>query len=307
MKCSYCNSKHIIKNGRRKSSRLHNQKYLCTNCGKQFSLKQGKFDHSLVLFAVNNYNSGISFAKTADLVKKKFKTPVDSTSISRWVKKYGSSYLKIRNELLEKNKGIDVISSKIFVHSGVIYPFMIHNHKLNEFCKFEGLKNYLLGMDLWVDRYFNSGNRCSQLQNVANVEITKKKNFLCKAVDQVLDACVDLKERHPLVQKHLLYNDIATIAVEVPVFMIDKRIGEICGHIDIIQVRYGKVWVIDYKPNTAAESKEKVSSQLYWYSRALSFRAKVPLENIRCAYFDEQVCIEFDPNKVKLKYGKSEK
>ena len=127
-----------------------------------------------------------------------------------------------------------------------------------------------------------------------------KKNFICSAVGNVLSACSSNKERHSVVQSYLLYNDSATIACEVPVWMWDKKIGSVCGHIDVLQIRFGKIWVMDYKPNARSVDKLRVGSQLYWYSRALSFRSKVPLSKFRCAWFDEQGCYEFDPNKMRL-------
>jgi len=44
----------------------------------------------------------------------------------------------------------------------------------------------------------------------------------------------------------------------------------------------------------------KTAAQLFWYTRSLSFRAKIPLDEVRCAWFDEQAYYEFEPNKVKL-------
>jgi hypothetical protein len=221
------------------------------------------------------------------------------------VRKYGKNFLRIRDQLLKKYKGIEVVSRKQFVHSGLVYPFMLHNLKLNEFCKHEGLNDYLLKLDSWADKYFVSGSRCSQLRSVAEVDVTEKRNFLCKAVGHVLDACADLKERHSLVQKYLLHNDNATIATEVPVWAYDKKLGAISGHIDILQIRFGKVWIADYKPGAKREDKSKVISQLFWYARSLSFRANIPLSEIRCCYFDEEVCVEFDSSKVKIKISHS--
>lgn len=80
-----------------------------------------------------------------------------------------------------------------------------------------------------------------------------------------------------------------------------------------------EIWVLDYKPSAASINKEKTASQLFWYAtrffgepknwpifgqaknwEALSFRAKIPMGDIMCAFFDEQICHEFNPCKVKL-------
>jgi hypothetical protein len=254
-----------------------------------------------MLSATSTYNSGESLAKTAAMVNKIYRKSADPSTILRWGRKYGKNFLRIRNQLLKKYKGVEVITSKNFNHCGLIYPFMIHNLKLNEFCKHGSLRDYLLKLDSWADKYFASGSRCSQLRSVADVEVIEKRNFLCKAVGQVLDACNDLKERHSILQKYLLYNDNATVATEIPVWCYDKKLGAISGHIDILQIRFGKIWIADYKPNAKREDRSKVISQLFWYARSLSFRAKIPLDEIRCCYFDEEVCVEFEPRKVKLR------
>jgi hypothetical protein len=100
-----------------------------------------------------------------------------------------------------------------------------------------------------------------------------------------------------------LHNDKATIATEVPVYLWDKKLGAISDHIDLLQIRFGEVWICDYKPGAVFEPKEKVASQLYWYAQALSFRTKIPLDKIHCTYFDEQICFEFEPSKVRLGFG----
>ena len=105
------------------------------------------------------------------------------------------------------------------------------------------------------------------------------------------------RERHNLVEKFMLVNDTATIACEVPVWYWEKSIDSgITGHIDLLQVRGGNVVILDYKPGARAD--RKAAQQLYHYAVALSFRAKVDFENIRCAWFDENNYYEYDPSKA---------
>jgi len=44
----------------------------------------------------------------------------------------------------------------------------------------------------------------------------------------------------------------------------------------------------------------KATQQLYHYAVALSFRARVSLENIRCAWFDKDSYFEYNPTKAKV-------
>ena len=92
----------------------------------------------------------------------------------------------------------------------------------------------------------------------------------------------------------MLVNDSSTTAVEVPVWFWDKREDAgISGHIDILQIRGGKVHILDYKPE--AEKKKKAAGQLIFYARELSYRTGLPLDHFRCAWFDEKDYFEFNP------------
>jgi len=69
----------------------------------------------------------------------------------------------------------------------------------------------------------------------------------------------------------------------------------ICGHIDILQIRQGKIFVLDFKPKAAKENESKVASQLYLYATGLSFRTRIPLQKFCCAWFDGHMYYEFSP------------
>jgi len=300
--CRHCGSDNIVRKGARKLLCSTNQRYLCTNCGKQFSFREGRHDAVLMLDAVRCYNAGKTLAQVVKDIRKERKLSVTPMTISRWVRRFDAGFLRIRTALLKRCRS-NLITSKQFVHSGLIYQFSVHNGKLDALCAYPELSGYLAGLDNRIDRYFSAGKRCSQLNTVKKIEVREKRDGLCKAVGHVLPACSELKERHSALQSYLLHNDDVTIATEVPVYLWDKQLGAISGHIDILQIRDGKVMIVDYKPGAAFLPKEKVVSQLFWYARALSFRAKIDLRNMSCLYFDEQVCFEFEPAKVKLDYG----
>jgi ATP-dependent exoDNAse (exonuclease V) beta subunit len=69
----------------------------------------------------------------------------------------------------------------------------------------------------------------------------------------------------------------------------------VSGQIDILQVRMGKIYILDFKLEASKENENKVSSQLYWYALCLSFRTSIPLTNFVCACFDEKIYYEFRP------------
>jgi hypothetical protein len=98
--------------------------------------------------------------------------------------------------------------------------------------------------------------------------------------------------RHEAIQRFMLANDSATIAVEVPVYLFPNEAPDLhlpaplTGHIDVLQIRGRRVWVLDYKPEARKETRAKY--QLYLYARALSVRTRIPLRRFALACFDDR-------------------
>ena len=119
----------------------------------------------------------------------------------------------------------------------------------------------------------------------------------------------------------MLANDTVTIAAELAVLIgnddinhlkhelgfdipITLKDGEyITGHIDLIQVRNGSIYIMDFKPSA---SKERPVDQLTLYALALSRLTGIRLYHMKCAWFDENNYYEFFPLHVvyKIKKGK---
>ena len=122
----------------------------------------------------------------------------------------------------------------------------------------------------------------------------------------------------------MLTNDSTTVAVEVPIFLLEDDIAAlenyydvtiipkepihrarpalghkprfITGHIDFLQVRNGAIHLLDYKPDARTT---KPIAQLGIY--ALSLTRLVPgltLADMRCAWFNELSYNEFAPGRL---------
>jgi hypothetical protein len=101
-----------------------------------------------------------------------------------------------------------------------------------------------------------------------------------------------------------------TVAIEVPIWLtqddisaledehgieLAPRSGDaeraITGHIDFLQVRYGAVHILDYKPDARTN---KPIAQLTIYALALTHRVPgLKLFDIKCAWFNEDEYCEF--------------
>ncbi|MDD5674836.1 MAG: PD-(D/E)XK nuclease family protein [Chitinivibrionales bacterium] len=108
------------------------------------------------------------------------------------------------------------------------------------------------------------------------------------------------KNRHENLQQWFLLNDPQAIAAEVPVWMDEEESKKhlelshpLTGHIDLLRYNGSKIEIWDYKPKASKEKWARV--QVLFYALLLSIRAKIPLENILCGYFDESVAFTFRP------------
>jgi hypothetical protein len=75
--------------------------------------------------------------------------------------------------------------------------------------------------------------------------------------------------------------------------------GPLSGHIDVLRLEDGKIWVWDYKPK--AEKEKYATTQTFFYSLMLSKRTGIPLDKFMCGYFDEKTSFVFKPDQKYLK------
>ena len=88
MRCKYCGSEKVVKNGRIKGKQV----FKCKDCKKRFYMN-GKFakmrtGKNLIVTALNLYYDGLSLRKTQRNLKQIFGEKVSQVTILNWVKKY---------------------------------------------------------------------------------------------------------------------------------------------------------------------------------------------------------------------------
>ena len=305
--CPRCRYSDVVKSGRRKVKFGERQIYLCKNCGRRFSLGKfsGKsFPAKVIISAITLYNIGYSLKECKSELKKRFKVNVGKSAISKWVREYRSilTYSRIRSDVLERY-GTDVVVSNEFRHQGLTYKYKYHRAKLDMFAlRFSGLYNYLKSLNGGLpEDYFEGDDRCSRLKIEVAAKRQGKRSHACKLAEFALRGVKSNRKRHDAVEEFMLVNDTCTIALEVPIWFWEKTLDKgITGHIDILQVRYGKIYVLDYKPEAAKE--KDAPSQLYLYALGVSFRAGIPMEKIRCAWFDDKAYYEFEPKTAVVRW-----
>jgi transposase-like protein len=302
--CPNCGSSTIIKTGKRKTIQGLVQIYYCKKCRKYSSdkkLRYKSYNPEIILQGITNYNLGYRIEEANKLINRRYKKKVPQSTLYSWIKGYEDICTFTRLRRKYKIEPDRLIKSGKLYHQQV-YNFKYHWFKVNLIGKrFPGLKKYIQEVvTSCPHNLFQKGPRCSNLHlNIKPRKSTKNNNAL-KLAELALILAKRNHERHEKIQDFMLVNDSATVAVEVPVFLLPREVKGVdlsvtlTGHIDILQVRYDKIHILDYKPGAMKE--RKAAEQVFLYTLALSKRTGIPLNEFRCAYFEDSVYYEFNPS-----------
>lgn len=203
-----------------------------------------------------------------------------------------------------------VISYTTLDHKGGFYMYRIHNPKVSMLCTdgFEPLKSYLYTVfNSRPDHYFNNGGpRSSSLKFKLPTDLLEVRGHEVSNLAKygLNENEARYKANHTKVQMFMLENDSSTLAIEVPIWLEPYELEQykeifdseepLSGHIDVLRVEDGKIWVWDYKPNACKE--KYAATQTYFYALMLSRRTGIPLANFRCGYFDDKNTYVFKPH-----------
>jgi hypothetical protein len=289
-----------LKAGTRKTRQGSIQRFYCRNCGRHFAaspMPRRQYSVAAILGAVTSYNLGRTLEATRAHVARHARVQVPASTLHAWIGQFASicTFTKLRKRFSLSPD--EVIQSKTFDHKQA-YKFAFHRLKTNLLCKrqFPQMRRYLWHiLEHCPNELFQSsdGARCSDanLPHLTLRLIRKETNAQALAKFGLLLAKRS-KDRHPSIQHFMLVNDSATVAVEVPIYLYSYEAPDLAlsavltGHIDIVQIRGHRVWILDYKPEASREKRAKY--QIYLYARALSVRTGIPLHRFALAYFDDK-------------------
>ena len=286
-----------IKSGSRKTSRGRVQRLYCRPCDRNFctsALPRRQYSPSTVLETVTAYNLGRTLDDTQRHIARRFRTTVPQSTIHSWLGQFSSvcTFSRFRRRYSFSEE--ETIQTRTFSHRQE-YKFKFHRLKTNILCRrqFPPIRRYLWHIaENCPNKLFQEGGaRCSDgnLPELS-LRLVRKETNAVPLARLGLVLAKHRRGRHEAIQRFMLANDSATIAVEVPVNpneAPDLKLAEVLtGHIDVLQIRYDKVWILDYKPEARRETRAKF--QLYLYARALNARTGIPLSRFGLAYFDDQ-------------------
>jgi len=327
--CPYCGLDDVVKRGTRQKKRGPVQLYKCNACSRSFTPKGAKGKHyplSSVLDGLSYYHLGYTLEDSARLLGGKYGFEVSAATLSSWVGEFKDTctYGRIRKFGKKLYSPNDILAG-INLYHRQIYKFRIHRAKMSLLLqedirhrKFAPLREFLEAIFQACPHYFfKEGQRVSECKvkfDLGQTLIHKKQNYANRLAQLVLPAVKENKLRHEAIQQFFLCNDSATVATEVPVYLLPEDVEHmqsqlkfkiplkiekvLTGHIDIVQLRNNAVHIMDYKPGAA---KEKPITQLTLYALAMSRLTGLRLYDIKCSWFDEHDYFEFFPLHVVYK------
>ena len=192
------------------------------------------------------------------------------------------------------------------LNHGWFYHYRIHMPKTEKLCN-NGLSSLQVFMEKMLttcpDHYFQSGPRGSALRfDIETKKVRIDGHEVCRLAELGLKHG-RYKTAHSNVEVYMLENDLKTIGVELPIWLLPHEMElyrkffdceePLTGHIDILRIEEDSIWIWDYKPN--AEKEKHAGCQLLFYAIMLSKRTGIPIERFRCGYFDENSAFLFKP------------
>lgn len=150
---------------------------------------------------------------------------------------------------------------------------------------------------------FLSGPRSSSLKFDSKAKLIQIPNHeICTLAKNGLDWGMQ-GTAHGNVQLWMMRHDPKTISIELPLWLSEDELseygfsyetkGSLSGHVDVLRIEDGKIWVWDFKPKAIKE--KYADTQVLMYTLMLSHRTKIPLEKFMCGYFDEETSFVFKP------------
>jgi hypothetical protein len=215
---------------------------------------------AIILNAITAYNLGKTLAETKAYLLRRFKKDVPQSTLHAWLTQFKDTctFVSYRKKYALSEE--TTIITKTFSHRQEC-QFALHRLKTNMFCKtrFPEVRRYLWDIaehcpqGLFTDE---ENGICSDamLAQVKLAVVRQPDNNAVLLARLGLLLAKRATERHQAVQRFMLVNDTATIAMEIPIYLYRWEAPDLgltaplTGHIDLLQVRYDHLQILDYKP-----------------------------------------------------------
>jgi transposase-like protein len=323
-KCPFCKSQ-TISDGIRKNKQRIIQKYQCTQCKKYFTHQpnpqQNKtYNLKTILNSISNYNLGKPLRKQPNKIPsstlhnwiKNINLPMNR--LRNKIKNQPTYNIIIKKRFIHHNQPFLYQYHNLKLEFAKKFPGLINYLKLINnnlpkqiFNKSERIsqiaketpttwvktrvqrKNPLRSSDFsFASRAFAKQTTVFEPNVVVGVSLKEKQNYAVQLAKLAAAITKDNKQRHNIIENFMLINDTATIATEIPIYLKEEETNQndLTGHIDILQLRFHKLYILDYKPEPI--NKEQTINQLRLYRKALSKRTNIKKYKIKLAFFNDK-------------------
>ena len=348
-RCPACNSRRVAPRGSRAKKLETVRLYRCGACRRTFTpgpraLRNKTYPLHEILDALSTYNRGYTLDETSRRLSSRHGHTINPATISRWLAAHPglTTYRRLRERGLKLFTPPQLIRTTKLYHRQV-YEYALHRGKLNFVragtlderrkgdARFAPLVDFLERAHLDCPHQLfcrEDGARSSQLAPgflaLDRLVVVEKQNTATDTAALIIPGVSSNYDRHSRLQRFMLINDSTTVAVEVPIFLLEDDIAAlenyyditiipkepihrarpalghkprfITGHIDFLQVRNGAIHILDYKPDARTN---KPIAQLAIYSLALTRLVPgLTLADMRCAFFNEICYNEFAPGRL---------
>jgi transposase-like protein len=238
-RCPSCNSRKIAPKGSRSKKFEIVRLYRCRACGRSFTpgpraIRNKTYPVNEILEALTTYNRGHSLEDTSQRLSSRYGHRINPATISRWLAAYPRliTYRRLRARGLKLFTPPQIIRTLKLYHRQV-YEFAYHRAKLAFLrdgtlddkrygdTRFAGLADFLeTAHQISPHELFRREDsvRASQLApgflNLDRLTFIEKQNAATEAAALIIPSVGSNHDRHSKLQRFMLANDSATIAVE---------------------------------------------------------------------------------------------
>ncbi|WP_334147213.1 PD-(D/E)XK nuclease family protein [Hyphomicrobium sp.] len=323
--CPWCAGSEIRPKGKRRNKFGDVQLYLCRHCDRKFTplLTRNKtYPLRVIIDALTFYNRLYTLEGAARAVGRRYGLAISRQTLRNWLDDFADyvPFTKLRAAAARSFDRRDAIAEAQLLH-GQVYAFKYHRAKtalildrLRETHPVRPLQAFLEGVPRSCPHTLFRDNRARASSTkgrfrLDGLVIKPRPDPAVQAARFALQAVADNRQRHETLQGFMLANDGDTVAVEVPVYLTAADLDDmrpafsqlpftlgrgetITGHIDIVQLRFGLIHILDYKPGA---KRIKPIEQLTLYALALSRLTGIGIYHFKCAWFDDEDYFDFYP------------
>lgn len=318
--CPKCRCKRTVRKGKRRNRLQTLQIYECSECLHHFIAgtpgKNKTYPLKIILDAISTFNIGNSLTDTLRIMRRRAHIEVPARTLQDWLKTYRPlcTYSRLRSAGTRLYAPENIVRTLELEHRQV-YRFQLHRAKLDlllndpDHSAFVPIRHYFhqIETNFPHNLFTEAEHRSSKFPAELRPKVERKENHATRMAELVLPTSLNNRQRHETLQRFMLINDSVTVAVEIPIYLTVTDLAYyrhhgfdlnfdaqlVTGHIDFLQIRNGRLHILDYKPEARKETHAHV--QLTVYALALARRTGLPLKLFKCAWFDEKDYFEFYP------------